>query len=689
MKNWSVAPFTRITLLFALGILSYRTGFLLPYHDYLFSLFYAIVIFSGAWLLMFRWVQSFRNRNVNAALLLIIVFLGGFLTARYADPQKEADFIGNQPLEEQVKLIMRIDNETEKRGSIYKTTARIESIQKDGAWMSCSGKILLYLSEGADKPEYGDRIAARCYVNKPDAPVFNSDFNYRKYLSDKGIFHQAFVSHNQWVKIDSMCGNPIIAFSLGVRNSMVDLLRNHIGDNDEYAVVSAMMTGYRADLSADMLSAYSKAGVIHIMSVSGLHVGVIYLMISFILGLIGWLKKRPWIKVIFVLSLIWFYAIITGLSASVLRSAIMISFIVAGEALRRKINPFNSLAAAAFFLLLIQPNSIGEAGFQLSFTAVAGIFMFYRPLYNVAYFKRKIFDKTWQLVCVSLAAQIATLPLILYHFGQFPVYFLLANLIIVPLSGFILYAAMALLLLSGVPGVSETASWITFWMAKIMNELAKFFEQLPGAAIEDIHLGFMASIMLALVIWFVYEMILRKKIRYLYVIIISVFAGAFFQVLEIRHEHQQSFGFVLKDGKQYVSGIKVDKVVYLIIPERIVSPFVAKRISRYIKRHHYQTVFIDKDFNNGIVFRRKEWIAAGSLRVMMHEGYRLPQLQAGLMPDIMIAPNLSNYHQKKYLVLAPDYFLMTKSNDVHGNMVSLFSKKDFRADLQYFYRGQH
>jgi competence protein ComEC len=210
---------------------------------------------------------------------------------------------------------------------------------------------------------------------------------------------------------------------------------NGYRDETETGVAEALLIGYRDDLDKDLVRAYSNTGVVHIIAISGLHLGMIYGLMLLLLKPFRKYKWMRWAKPLLILLVLWGFSLLAGAAASILRSVVMFSFIVIGESLGRKTNIYNTLAASAFCLLVYNPYFFWDVGFQLSYTAVLSIVLFMKPVYQWLYFKNKLLNAIWQLNAITLAAQVLTLPVILYYFHQFPNLFLFTNFVAVPLIG--------------------------------------------------------------------------------------------------------------------------------------------------------------------------------------------------------------------------------------------------------------
>ncbi|PKP02618.1 MAG: hypothetical protein CVU11_11270 [Bacteroidetes bacterium HGW-Bacteroidetes-6] len=684
MNSWSKMPFVRIIIPFVAGILMYRSGLVLLTRPQIISILITLFLSTGVWLFAFPRLNPFKMRYIQGILLIAGILLSGYYISFRNDLRNSPHFVGRFLTEKESEMILQIDNSVEQKNNTFKTTAKAIAIKTNNGWESCDGKILLYIArpDSGLQPDYGDRIVAKLKITGIESPVFNSDFNYRKFLADKNIFHQAYIANGNWTLLGHNTGNPLMKLALGARMQLVSILQNQLGKTDEYAVVSAMLAGYRADMSADMMQSYSNTGAIHIMAVSGLHVGVIYLMMLALLGLIPFIKKQKWLGVVLVLGTIWFYALLTGLSASVLRATLMISFVAIGKTMRQNTSPFNNLAAAAFILLAINPNTIGEIGFQLSFAAVAGILLFFSPIYRIFYFRRKLPDKIWQLICVSLAAQLATIPFVLYYFGQFPVYFLLTNILVVPLSGVVLYAGMGAVLFSWIPGISHIAAWATIFLAKAMNFIVGSIESLPYAVLGNIYVNAKTALFIAFIIVFGFLMFRLRKIRFAYPILIFILLATAFQWEGAKNERETSFWFALKDGKQYVTGIKNAGKLYVIEPDFAPSAFILNRIGRFANRNHLQLIPVTQQYNDSLVFRHNQFMAWSGYTIMNISGYKLPPIPESFpQADVLFAPALSKYHQRKYLAKKPSALLMTKYSVQTNRTIELNQHRDWAVNL--------
>jgi len=265
------------------------------------------------------------------------------------------------------------------------------------------------------------------------------------------------------------------------------------------------------------VQAYSNAGVVHLIAISGLHLALIYALLIWLISKIPYLKKSKIASVIVILLCLWFFSLLTGASASVLRSAVMFTFIAAGNAFNKKASIYNSLSASAFVLLCYDPFMLWDVGFQLSYFAVLGIVIAQRYIYNWFYFKNKVLRESWKLVSVSLAAQLFTLPVCIYYFHQLPLLFLLSNLIAIPLSTVILWACIVLVFISPLQFIAIYLGKLITVSIWLLNHSVLFINALPFSLWDGISFSITETILLYfIIIFFLYWLIKKNVTVFLY-----------------------------------------------------------------------------------------------------------------------------------------------------------------------------
>ena len=487
--NWNKYPFVRLFSSLALGIVLHEAlgsvGIGLP------GLFGILLAGIGALFLLSRLLKTYRHQWVfGVAAILAFAYLGffraclkevtgeGIALAKVCEPPSEKD--------KTIKVLL------DQRG--FKVMAYFEK------------------SDEAMNLNYGDLLAFSVPVEAVPPPKNPEEFDYRQYLERRGVKGRVYLKQGEWINTGVNEGNPVYAFAYRFRDRMLLALQRCGVTEDEFGVGAAILLGYDESLPAQVRQNYVAAGSMHILCVSGMHVGIIYLLASFILNLFGKGRRRFFIRRLILLLLVWFYALLTGLSPSIVRSALMISFVLFGEMMHRKGFALNSIAASAFILLLIDPNNLFAIGFQLSYVAVVGIFMLQKPIYNLIYVPNKFLDKVWEITTVSLAAQVATMPFAIYYFKQFTPYFWLSNLFMTPLSFLVIMAGMLLLVFSWVPLVNVAFGKVVWISLHVMNETASWIERLPCSLIKGLYMSdlqFAMSVVLLLFLWLFVS--LKKK----------------------------------------------------------------------------------------------------------------------------------------------------------------------------------
>lgn len=386
-------------------------------------------------------------------------------------------------------LVVVISESPVEKAKSYKADAFVEAVINNGQVKSCRGKLLLYFAKDSSAAQlnYGDKIL----INKKLQPVKNNGnpgaFNYSRYAAFQQFYHNLYLNEKDWQKNSEKNSNSFNRFIFSSRQKILAVLKENIkGHKDETGVAEALLIGYKEDLDKDLVQAYSNTGVVHIIAISGLHLGLIYFMLSWLFARIPVVKRSKLIRAVLILVCLWLFSLLTGASASVIRSAVMFTCIVLGENFVRKGNIYNSLAASAFIMLCYNPYYLWDVGFQLSYLAVMGIVVFQKPIYNWFYIKNKWLDKLWKLMAVSLAAQLLTFPICIYYFHQFPNLFLFTNIIAVPLSSIILFIEIFLVAFSWIPFLSEWLGKLTNWLVWLMNKIVRWVNDLPFALWDKI-----------------------------------------------------------------------------------------------------------------------------------------------------------------------------------------------------------
>ncbi len=549
---WQKYPLLRILLPFIIGVL--LVDFFYPHLNPIIFGIAAVLLTlftSIFWFLFSHRFQYFRGALLLSAILLIAIsYAGLFRQHSFQLPSLAAT--------DTLSYIATIvDPPTEKERSV-KITCEINQYKNGAVLNNTDEKCLIYLAKDslASNLHYGDKILFKTHLKEIPFPLNPSEFDYRQSLFRKGIRYQSFVNGVSWKKMGENNGNSVMQLAYQLREKFLNILTQYQIESQEYGVIAAILLGYDEKLDPELSTHYSGAGVTHVLCVSGMHVGVIYMILNFFLGFLDKKKKTKVVKVVLLLLLIWLYASITGLSPSVMRSATMFSFIAIGNVLKQKVNTYHSLLASLFFILLINPFVIFNIGLQLSYLAVFGIVWLQRPLHNLWIPRKKAVDWVWQLATVSIAAQIVTTPISIFYFHQFPNYFLLSNILVVFLSSLVIYSGVAVLATSFWHWLSNLLAYVMVWLIKAMNFITVFISDLPGARTTNIDLNWTSMMLLYGVIFASILALLYKNKRLLWsAMAISVLFFAHLLIDNYQEYHENKLT-VYALNKQTVIDIK-------------------------------------------------------------------------------------------------------------------------------------
>lgn len=363
----------------------------------------------------------------------------------------------------------------------------------------CQGKLLVYVDEHMKPPEDAmyDYWIARVSLRNLKPLRNPSGFDRVAFYHTKEIYHEGNIFF--WEKLPSAKRFSFRKYLFQIRVRAKNVLRSCLPDSTQFAIASALLLGDKTELDTDIKSAFADTGSMHVLAVSGMHLGVLYMILLFISSPLS--RRWNWVRILFIILFLWTFAFFVGGAASVKRAALMFSLLLLGKLLTRKGATLNSIAGAAIVLLISDPNSLFDVGFQLSFSAIVGIVLLQRPIERLWRIRNYLARQIWKLVTVSIAAQVFTLPFALYYFHLFPVYFWLSGIVVVPLASIILSSGLSLLVLHSVP-------FLGLILTKVLSSVLWFLEwavfsiqRLPGVRLEGVWLdGFELGLLTMLIL---------------------------------------------------------------------------------------------------------------------------------------------------------------------------------------------
>ncbi len=566
MIRWSRFPFVRPAVAAMLGIAVYE-AFLRSFAPAVGALLGAVLVAGVGWAVAHQRAHRALSVPTNGWHLLAsvsLLLMWAAFTALWAalrDESRRPDHLLHLPADIRAWQGVVVDGIVRKPSYITTTVAVRRVKLADGRWQSAEGrvKLLVRREPGAAPLPYGAVLLVNGSFKPLPGPPNPAQFDYATYLRHRQTWHEQFVGAASYAVFGHEPGNALRAWSLRTAERLAAILREYVPAPREGGLLTALVLGLTDDLAADLKTSYGATGTTHVLAVSGLHIALVFGLVIALLGGRRWERRRPWARwltLVLVLSVCWSYALITGLSASVLRSVVMATLVAVGRASGRRISLFNTLAVAALFLLWLDPQSLFDVGFQLSFLAVLSIALlqpwFGRLWEPEAWLPRQI----WAGITVAMAAQIGTFPLTLYYFHQVPVQFLLANLVAVPWSNFLLYASFGLLALAwlktlllaiGMPvaGLVAALSWYGRALTAAtfgLNETVAAIGRLPGAVITGISLsgGQLVLLFLTVAVGLLWLRLRQRAWLFAMVALVALYIGARLDTL-LRAARERTF----------------------------------------------------------------------------------------------------------------------------------------------------
>ena len=474
---WKKVPFIRLLLSLMIGIIIQWFWQLTPLVWY--------VIFAGALLILitffyFPLFTRYRLGFLNGTAILLPFIALGALLAWHHDIRHAKNWVGNHS-KGNVSFIATVEESPIEKNKSFKADASITHLIENEKAVPVKGKIILYFKKDSLLPplKYGSQIVFTKSLQEIKNSGNPGGFDYKRYSLFHGITHQVYLTPEEFIALQETNKKWLPAFLNIAREKVLTILRNNIQSEKELGLAEALLIGYKDDLDKTLVQSYTNTGVVHIIAISGLHLGLIYWLLVQLLKPMQRRKYVKWLRPLIIICGLWLFSLLAGGQPSILRSAVMFTCIVLGENLTKRTSIYNTLALSAFLLLCYNPYWLWDVGFQLSYSAVLSIVIFMRPIYNFFYIKNKLLDFFWKLNAVTLAAQILTLPVSIYHFHQFPTHFILTNFVAVPLSSLILLGEIFLCIISFIPAAGLFVGKILSWLIWLMNSYVKRIEALP------------------------------------------------------------------------------------------------------------------------------------------------------------------------------------------------------------------
>ncbi len=520
MPLWKKSPLLRMMLPYVMGLI-FSENIFLSYSAILGLLFF-LTLFSALYFFLPVHLK-FKFSKISGIGIVANCFVFGLFMYRNNLPHTTQNWYGHF-LKPQALLEVTIASSPEQKTKTIRYVAHVSAIVDGQQKHLVNGKILIYFlrTEKACNFRYGDTLVVLNQLQPVPSSKNPGEFDYQRYLQRQQICHQLFIGNTTYVVMRNQA-RPFFAHILSWKDAVINGLSKYLKGDEERGIAEALLIGYKENLDPQLTKAYTNTGVVHIIAISGLHLGLIYMVLVWLVDLLPFLKRINWFKAFIVITSLWIFALMTGGSASVLRSAVMFTFIAIGKLLGRDSSMTNSLVASAMILLCYDPFLLWDVGFQLSYLAIIGIATLHQPLYNIFSSLPFFADKIWSMTSITIAAQVFTFPICIYYFQQFPNYFLLSNVIAVPLSTLILFQELLLLSFSSCDNVGNIVGNMVEYSIHVLNNYIRFINDLPFALTDNIPADFWIVSALYIFLTAVVFFLIHKNKKQFYLGLVGIF----------------------------------------------------------------------------------------------------------------------------------------------------------------------
>lgn len=633
-------PLLTITISFAIGIIAEY------YLEWTFSKLITLLIFCfGAFFFLFWKSKKVLLQNISFGITTyLLAYTLGMLSFYVHSDTNNANHYTKNTIEETNSIRAIVTSALKPNVKYNKYFISLSHFNDSVA----SGKMLLYVPKiNTTKLSTGDEIWLKNSVY-PIPKAFNPyQFDYANYLEKQNVYHQIYTRENQ-IKIIQTHKN-FDFYIEKLRNNLSKSFDIHDFEPKTKAIIDALILGQRLELDKETIADYSNAGVIHILAISGLHISIIYFFIVFLLKPLKRVRFGAEIQLLIVLAILWLFAFLTGLPASVTRAVTLFSFISIGNYFNQPKAIYNALAISAFLILLVNPNAIFDVGFQLSYAAVLSIVLF-QPFYKKFYFtENKIGIYFIDTILVSLAAQIGVLPLSLYYFNQLPLLFLLANLIIIPLSSLVLIVGIVILPLNYVfPSIAVFLGNVLEYSIQFMNNYIHWIAQFKSGIITNISFsGWLTFSMYLVIVALIYGLYHTKAKNVKYILLTILIFQCSYITVKWNENHRNEL--VIFNEKATLIGIKNQKNVIAFSD----APEHHSATLNHYKRGTFSDSLEVFSLENTISFKNKRILVVDSLGIY----------KTSIRPDIIVLTQNPKINLLRLIQdVSPKVIIADKSN---------------------------
>ncbi|MBP9793043.1 MAG: ComEC/Rec2 family competence protein [Flavobacterium sp.] len=610
------------------------------------------------------------NSSFGMALYLVFFSIGITTTLLHDESLHQNHYTQSESNFDKDQNIQLIIREKLKNSAKYnRYFAEVVSIENQG---TC-GKILLNIKKDSIETtlSVGNQLLVYDQLQKHFKPNNPNQFDYGKYLEIKGVHAQIYTDPTA-VKIGSKIEKGITFYTANFRNTIIQNLAKSGFKKEELAVVTALILGQQQDISPEVLRDYQYAGAVHILSVSGLHVGFILLFISFLLQPIPNTTLGNTSRLLLTIVSLWLFAFVAGLAPSVVRSTVMFSFIAIGMHLKRENNSFHTAIVSLFLILLFEPMFLFDIGFQLSYLAVFFI-LWLQPLLDKVWQPRnKVLGYFWSILTVSFAAQIGTLPLSIYYFHQFPGLFFITNLVLIPFLSAIMALGTLLMILAYFNWIPELLSKSVEILITLTNTIISKIAAIESFVLQNIPLSFSMMLIgyLLIISWTIW--IEKPKFNKLLFALGSVLL---FQTIlfttKWNSENNREF-VVFNVMKKSIIAIKNGSAIALYTSEEIAKNSFEERMLQTYATAKYSKIEVIKPIVNTFLFAHKKILLIDSTSAY----------KTSIQPDIVILSQSPKVNLERLLeIQKPELIIADASN--YKSYIALWKRTCLKRKIPF------
>ncbi|MCP4053220.1 MAG: ComEC family competence protein [Mesoflavibacter sp.] len=532
---------------------------------FLIEINYALVILIASFIITTGVYFIFKDKYNNTvwfgfSAILTCIILGIFVSTINKSLLEKSHFFHFKE-ENQKRQLITFQVKEFLKPNAFSDRYYIEILKVDH--QNTNGKALLNIEKDSttNTLKVDNIYTTKTEIHDIKSPLNPDQFSYKNYLKNQQVFYQLYSKDSELFLLKNNT-NTLRGHAANFRNLINKKLKNYNFTKDELSIINALILGQRQGIDKDLYDSYTNAGAIHILAVSGLHVGIILLILSFVLKPLERIKHGYFIKTIVILLLLWSYAIIAGSSASIVRATTMFSIVAIGLNLKRTSNIYNTLATSIFVLLLIKPSFIFDVGFQLSYAAVFAIVSIQPIIEPLLKPKNKLLNLLWKTLTVTVSAQFGIIPISLYYFHQFPSLFWLSNLVVIPVLGIILGLGLLVITLALIDMLPEFLADIFSFVIRMMNTFFEWIARQESFLFQDISFNIFQVILSYILIFTLYQFYLNRKAKWIFyslALIIGFQANFIFNTSQNKGESL----YVFHKSKYTIIGKKVDKKLQL------------------------------------------------------------------------------------------------------------------------------